>query len=132
MLTHGNLLSNITQAQSVPERVSAQDVVYGVIPAYHIFGLNVVLGLSLSVGSTCSVQRFDPATATDEWRTILRERLRMFRAMREDTVARLGEVALPGVRPALRVLRGIDRGGKARRRPLQRHALSRPPPRPTT
>jgi sarcosine/dimethylglycine N-methyltransferase len=28
---------------------------------------------------------------TDEWRTILRERLQMFRAMREDTVARLGE-----------------------------------------
>ena len=28
---------------------------------------------------------------TDEWRTILRDRLRMFRAMREDTVARLGE-----------------------------------------
>jgi len=29
---------------------------------------------------------------TDEWRTILRDRLRMFRAMREDTEARLGEV----------------------------------------
>ena len=28
----------------------------------------------------------------DEWRTVLRARLQMFRAMREDTVARLGEV----------------------------------------
>jgi len=28
---------------------------------------------------------------TDEWRAILRERLQMFRAMRDDTVARLGE-----------------------------------------
>ena len=28
---------------------------------------------------------------TDEWRTVLRARLQMFRAMREDTVARLGE-----------------------------------------
>jgi sarcosine/dimethylglycine N-methyltransferase len=28
---------------------------------------------------------------TDEWRTILRDRLQMFRAMRQDTVARLGE-----------------------------------------
>jgi cyclopropane fatty-acyl-phospholipid synthase-like methyltransferase len=28
---------------------------------------------------------------TDEWRAILRDRLQMFRAMREDTVARLGE-----------------------------------------
>ena len=52
MLTHGNLLANIEQARSVPDRVSATDVVYGVIPAYHIFGLNVVLGLSLSVGAT--------------------------------------------------------------------------------
>ncbi len=69
MLTHGNLLSNITQAQSVPDRVSATDVVYGVIPAYHIFGLNVVLGLSLSVGSTVLlVQRFDPATALESIR----------------------------------------------------------------
>ena len=51
MLTHGNLLANIEQARSVPDRVSADDVVYGVIPVYHIFGLNVVLGLSLSVGA---------------------------------------------------------------------------------
>src|SRR4029450_11130125 len=29
---------------------------------------------------------------SDEWRTIVKARLRMFRAMREDTVARLGEV----------------------------------------
>ncbi len=28
---------------------------------------------------------------TDEWRTVLRARLEMFRAMREETVARLGE-----------------------------------------
>jgi sarcosine/dimethylglycine N-methyltransferase len=28
---------------------------------------------------------------TDEWRTVLRARLQMFRAMREDTIARLGE-----------------------------------------
>jgi len=27
----------------------------------------------------------------DEWRTILRARLQMFRAMREETIARLGE-----------------------------------------
>jgi long-chain acyl-CoA synthetase len=70
MLTHGNLLANIEQARSVPDRVSATDVVYGVIPAYHIFGLNVVLGLSLSVGATIVlVQRFDPATALESIRS---------------------------------------------------------------
>ena len=36
---------------------------------YHIFGLNVVLGLSLSVGATMLlVQRFDPATALESIR----------------------------------------------------------------
>ena len=69
MLTHGNLLANIEQARSAPDRVNGTDVVYGVIPLYHIFGLNVVLGLSLSVGATVLlVQRFDPATALESIR----------------------------------------------------------------
>ncbi len=69
MLTHGNLLSNIEQARSVSDRVNATDVVYGVIPAHHIYGLNVVLGVSLSAGATVVlVQRFDPATALDSIR----------------------------------------------------------------
>jgi fatty-acyl-CoA synthase len=69
MLTHGNLLSNIEQARSTSNRISADDVVYGVIPAYHIFGLNVVLGLSLSAGAcVVLVQRFDPATALESIR----------------------------------------------------------------
>ncbi len=70
MLTHGNLLANIEQAASVPDRVVQGDVVYGVIPPYHIFGLNVVLGLSLSAGATIVlVQRFDPATALESIRS---------------------------------------------------------------
>lgn len=64
MLSHGNLLANIDQSRSARDRTSADDVVYGVLPLFHIFGLNVVLGLSLSVGATVVlVQRFDPATA---------------------------------------------------------------------
>ena len=70
MLTHGNLLSNLEQARSTTNRVSADDVVYGVIPLYHIFGLNVVLALTLSVGaSLVLVQRFDPATALESIRS---------------------------------------------------------------
>jgi long-chain acyl-CoA synthetase len=66
MLTHGNLLSNIEQSRSVTSRVAPGDVVYGVIPAYHIFGLNVVLMMSLASGATVVlVQRFDPATALE-------------------------------------------------------------------
>jgi long-chain acyl-CoA synthetase len=41
-------------------------VVYGVLPLFHIFGLNVVLGMSFNVGATVLlVQRFDPSTALD-------------------------------------------------------------------
>jgi long-chain acyl-CoA synthetase len=70
MLTHGNLLSNIEQARSTSNRVSPEDIVYGVIPLYHIFGLNVVLGLTMSVGATLVlVQRFDPATALESIRS---------------------------------------------------------------
>ncbi len=66
MLSHRNLLSNIEQGLSTRDRTVPGDVVYGVLPLFHIFGLNVVLGLSLSVGATVLlVQRFDPATAVE-------------------------------------------------------------------
>ncbi len=66
MLSHRNLLSNIEQGLSTRDRTVAGDVVYGVLPLFHIFGFNVVLGLSLSVGATVLlVQRFDPATAVE-------------------------------------------------------------------
>ncbi len=64
MLSHGNLASNIEQGSTVTDRTRAGDVVYSVLPMFHIFGLNVALGVSLSVGATVLlVQRFDPATA---------------------------------------------------------------------
>jgi long-chain acyl-CoA synthetase len=69
MLTHGNLLANIEQARSTTRRVGADDVVYGAVPLYHIFGLNVVLGFSLAVGAAVLlVQRFDPVTALESIR----------------------------------------------------------------
>ena len=64
MLTHGNLSSNIEQGLSANGHMNGDDVIYGVLPLFHIFGLNVVLGLGLRVGATVVlVQRFDPATA---------------------------------------------------------------------
>lgn len=69
MLTHGNLLANIDQAQGSAERIRATDVVYCVLPLHHIFGLNVVLGITLAVGaSIVLVQRFDPDTALETLR----------------------------------------------------------------
>ena len=64
MLTHGNLRANLDQSRSAEGHIDNDDVIYGVLPLFHIFGLNVVLGLGLCVGATIVlVQRFDPATA---------------------------------------------------------------------
>ena len=70
MLTHGNLLSNLEQMQSHPGRaLNPSDVSLGVLPMFHIFGLNVLLGLSLYAGaSVVLVERFDPASALDSIR----------------------------------------------------------------
>jgi long-chain acyl-CoA synthetase len=69
MLTHGNLLANQRQVLAVPGTVSSDDVVYGVLPLFHVFGLNVTLGLTLAAGGTLLlVQRFDPATAIESIR----------------------------------------------------------------
>ena len=65
MLSHGNLLSNLEQNSST-DGITADDVVYGVLPLFHIFGLNVVIGLGLARGATLVlVQRFDPFTALE-------------------------------------------------------------------
>jgi long-chain acyl-CoA synthetase len=64
MLTHGNLMSNLEQSLSADGHIDRDDVIYGVLPLFHIFGLNVVVGLGLWVGATVVlIQRFDPATA---------------------------------------------------------------------
>jgi long-chain acyl-CoA synthetase len=74
MLTHGNLLTNLEQVQRHPgRRVLPSDVFLGVLPVFHIFGLNVVLGLSLLAGaSVVLVERFDPVASLD---TILRHKI---------------------------------------------------------
>ena len=66
MLTHGSMRANLDQARSGRDDVSAGDLAYGVIPLYHVYGLNVVLGQTLLSGATLLlVQRFDPATAIE-------------------------------------------------------------------
>jgi long-chain acyl-CoA synthetase len=66
-LTHGNLLANLTQVRAHPGRdVYAHDVGLGVLPLFHIFGLNVVLGLLLQAGGRVVLERrFDPAESLD-------------------------------------------------------------------
>ncbi|MDA0370768.1 MAG: AMP-binding protein [Actinomycetota bacterium] len=65
-LTHRNLLANIEQNRRMPDHVRADDVVFGVLPVFHIFGLNVVIGMTLDAGAcVVLVQRFDPVTAVE-------------------------------------------------------------------
>lgn len=80
MLSHGNLRSNLEQGRST-DGICETDVVYGVLPMFHIFGLNVVLGLTLIRGATVIlVQRFDPYTALE-------------------TIAERGVTVIPGAPP---------------------------------
>jgi len=67
MLTHGNLYTNIRQILASEEQVQlSSDVVFGLLPMFHIFGLNVVLGVSLTAGaSVLLVERFDPVSAIE-------------------------------------------------------------------
>ncbi len=67
MLSHGNLRSNIAQVLSTPGNAqSPDDVVFAVLPMFHIFGLNVVLGTALAVGAKLLlVERFDPMSAIE-------------------------------------------------------------------
>jgi long-chain acyl-CoA synthetase len=62
MLTHGSLLANLEQMQAHPGlRIDANDVALAVLPLFHVFGLNVVLGLTLMAGGGVTlVDHFHP------------------------------------------------------------------------
>jgi long-chain acyl-CoA synthetase len=65
MLSHGNLLSNLRQQMAIPEdTVREDDVMLLTLPMFHIFGLNVPLGLLVMNGATgVIVDRFEPVEA---------------------------------------------------------------------
>lgn len=63
MLSHRALLSNLEQLASVdPPPVTETDVMLGVLPLFHVYGLNTVLGQALHTGAAIVVrERFDAA-----------------------------------------------------------------------
>ena len=65
MLTHGNLQANLRQMLAVPGEIArADDVGLAAVPLFHVFGLNVALGLTLATGGALVLEeRFDPATS---------------------------------------------------------------------
>ena len=61
MLTHRNLLSNLRQQMQVPHSAQEDDVFFLALPLFHIFGLNVTLGLLAMNGATgLLLDRFEP------------------------------------------------------------------------
>jgi long-chain acyl-CoA synthetase len=62
MLTHGNLQANVRQQMIISEgEVGPDDVLFVVLPLFHIFGLNVCLGLLVFNGATAVlVERYEP------------------------------------------------------------------------
>ncbi len=64
-LSHGNVFANVEQSRATGILV-AGDLIYGVLPLFHIFGLNIVMTTGLAMGATVMlVQRFDPHTAAE-------------------------------------------------------------------
>ncbi|MFA5774853.1 MAG: AMP-binding protein [Ilumatobacteraceae bacterium] len=65
MLSHQNLESNVRQLDDL-SLMTSDDAVYGVLPLFHIFGLNVMLGFTMFVGaSVVLIDRFDPLGALE-------------------------------------------------------------------
>jgi acyl-CoA synthetase (AMP-forming)/AMP-acid ligase II len=91
MLTHRNLIANLEQVRAI-HRVSADDVLVGVLPFFHIYGQTVVVNLGLSQGATIvTMPRFDMGAFLD-----ILERHRVTRAHIVPPVV-LGLAKVPGV-----------------------------------
>ncbi len=62
MLTHRALLANLDQLERIePPIVAPNDVVLLVLPLFHVYGLNVGLGMTAKSGATgVLTERFDP------------------------------------------------------------------------
>lgn len=67
MLTHRALLADIASLRAIePPALEPDDVVLVVLPLFHIYALNAVLGLAVAVGATSVlVPRFSPAATLE-------------------------------------------------------------------
>ena len=66
MLTHRALLANIEQVASVdPPMIDGDDVVLGVLPLFHVYGLNAVLGVAAPRRRLVLVDGFDAEGTLD-------------------------------------------------------------------
>ncbi len=60
MLTHRNLVANLLQMAGTGHFIRPEDVVMGVLPFFHIYGMTVILNAAVYVGATIvTLPRFD-------------------------------------------------------------------------
>jgi acyl-CoA synthetase (AMP-forming)/AMP-acid ligase II len=91
MLTHRHLVANMEQIRAI-HRIDETDVLVGVLPFFHIYGLTVVVNLGLSQGATIvTMPRFNMGAFLD-----ILERHRVTRAHIVPPVV-LGLTRAPGV-----------------------------------
>jgi len=63
-LTHGNLISNTEVARTDIVRARPEDVIFGGLPLFHVFGQTVALNVAVAAGACLTLlPRFDPAHA---------------------------------------------------------------------
>jgi long-chain acyl-CoA synthetase len=63
-LTHGNLISNTEVARNDIVRARPEDVIFGGLPLFHVFGQTVALNVAVAAGACLTLlPRFDPAHA---------------------------------------------------------------------
>ena len=67
MLTHSNLIAGLQAVLSLPVNLAGHPHVFiGVIPLFHVFGLNMILHLGLATGATLVLADFEgPAETLD-------------------------------------------------------------------
>ncbi len=124
MLSHRAMLANIGQLQRLePPALGPDDVVLVVLPLFHVYALNAVLGQAAAVGACCVlVDRFDPeetlALIARHGVTNVPGAPPMYVAWsrRPDLEERLAGVR-PGVRRGAAVARGPRADGRALGRP---------------
>ncbi len=75
-LTHANLIDNINVTAETLIRATPDDVVFGGLPLFHVFGQTCGLNLAVKVGATLTLlPRFDPLKALD---VLARDRVSVF------------------------------------------------------
>jgi long-chain acyl-CoA synthetase len=63
-LTHSNLISNTEVARTDIVRAGPEDVIFGGLPLFHVFGQTVALNVAVAAGACLTLlPRFDPAHA---------------------------------------------------------------------